>query len=104
MALSVLYTAAAGLAFVSATVVNSLNSLASLETGVLSSGEEVEKGKHLGIFRSRGQLGRATGPILSTTIYFVAGPNAAYFTSAVGIILVAARMGSKIKSERKKVE
>lgn len=104
LALSLLYTAAAGLAFVSATVVNSLNSLASLETGILPSGEEVEKGKYLGIFRSRGQLGRATGPILSTVIYFVGGPSWSYGMCGVGVLLVASRMGSKIKDEKKKVE
>lgn len=54
----ILYSAATGLAFVSATVVNSLNSLASLECtlpGVAGEkkGKKINKGQALGSFRSR---------------------------------------------------
>jgi len=70
---SLLYVAAAFLAYTSATVVNALNSLASLQcdddtsispeekSGLHSS---LAKGKALGSFRSKGQLGRAVGPML----------------------------------------
>lgn len=67
-----LYTASAGLAFVSATVVNSLNALASLECSATSLegeyGKEIDKGWALGTFRSRGQLGRALGPLVATVL------------------------------------
>jgi len=82
-----LYSAAAGLAFVSATVVNSLNALASLETG-----QGIEKGRALGRFRSSGQLGRALGPVACTGVYFCFGPEWAYGIAAVGCGVVAGRM------------
>ncbi|GAA5930104.1 uncharacterized protein JCM15063_004718 [Sporobolomyces koalae] len=94
----VLYLAAAGLAYVSATVVNSLNSLASLETDVDSdsrrdvSGKSIEKGKALGKFRSKGQLGRALGPLFATGVYWCASPAVAYLCCAVGTMVVARRM------------
>lgn len=84
-----LYSAAAGLAFVSATVVNSLNALASLECGT----GEVEKGRALGAFRSRGQLGRAVGPLVATVVYWVWGPSWAYGMGAVGVSCMAVKMG-----------
>lgn len=53
----ILYSAATGLAFVSATVVNSLNSLASLECTLPNipgaKGKGINKGQALGSFRSR---------------------------------------------------
>lgn len=74
-----LYSASAGLAFVSATVVNSLNALASLECSATSlpgeDGKEIDKGLALGTFRSRGQLGRALGPLVATVIYWIMGPS-----------------------------
>lgn len=93
-----LYTAAAGLAFVSATVVNSLNALASLECG--ASGE-VEKGRALGAFRSRGQLGRAVGPLVATVMYWVWGPSYAYGMGAVGVSWMAVKMGRLGRSKGK---
>ena len=68
----VMYLAAALLAFTSATVVNSLTALASLQCDE-DNGKEKEKatahprlskGRALGRFRSSGQLGRAVGPLL----------------------------------------
>lgn len=94
----VLYAAAAGLAFVSATVVNSLNSLASLETDEDEDGQEVrsdagiEKGQALGRFRSKGQLGRALGPLFATGVYWCVSPAVAYSCCAIGTMLVAQRM------------
>jgi MFS family permease len=80
-AFKLLQGAAVCIAFASATVVNSLTALASLQceesrvdgaTGKLSEEHpELAKGKALGTFRSSGQLGRALGPLLGRlrTIY-----------------------------------
>ncbi|GAA5904024.1 hypothetical protein JCM5296_002510 [Sporobolomyces johnsonii] len=106
---TVLYLAAAGLAYVSATVVNSLNALASLETDSSSSSslstsssaassttttttDRIEKGAALGRFRSSGQLGRALGPLFATGVYWVLSPTVAYVACAVGALGVAVRM------------
>lgn len=85
-----LYSAAAGLAFVSATVVNSLNALASLETD----GGGIDKGSALGKFRSSGQLGRALGPLVATAVYWIWGPSYCYAMGAAGSALVAFKMGA----------
>lgn len=97
-----LWVGAAGLAFVSATVVNSLNALASFETdseSTSSAGERVnavnpllEKGAALGRFRSRGQLGRALGPLVTTGLYFVLSPTVAYGVCGLGMLGVAVQM------------
>ena len=112
----VLYLAAAGLAFVSATVVNSLNSLASLETdegkprtrddeaggGGL---ERIEKGKALGKFRSKGQLGRALGPLFATGVYWCISPGVAYACCAVGTMGVAMKItGLRKKEEAERIK
>jgi hypothetical protein len=68
----VLQGAALCFAFTSATVVNSLTALASLqcddatesEQNSPSTSSQLAKGKALGRFRSSGQLGRAIGPLL----------------------------------------
>lgn len=74
LAVNCLRAACVCLAFTSATVVNSLTAFASLQCddGVVDEDTgkakeehpELAKGKALGQFRSSGQLGRATGPIL----------------------------------------
>lgn len=64
---TLLYIAAAFLAFTSATVVNNLNAIASMQcddAATEDSHPNLAKGKALGEFRSAGQLGRALGPIL----------------------------------------
>lgn len=72
-----LRAAAVFMAYTSATVVNSLTSYASLqcddsvdrETGKPIIGNpNLVKGKALGRFRSRGQLGRALGPLLGANL------------------------------------
>ncbi|BGP43517.1 hypothetical protein JCM10449v2_007552 [Rhodotorula kratochvilovae] len=89
-----LWAAAALLAFVSATVVNSLNALASLSAGG-------QTGAALGRFRSAGQLGRALGPLATTGVYWAVGPTAAYAAGAVGVAGVAWRMrGVRREEER----
>lgn len=70
-----LRAAAVFMAYTSATVVNSLTSYASLQcddavdrdTGKpITENPALVKGKALGKFRSRGQLGRALGPLIGT--------------------------------------
>lgn len=78
-AVRVLQLSTVFMAYTSATVVNSLTSYASLQcddiaeekdqvTGKPKGGQhpDLAKGKALGRFRSRGQLGRAIGPLLGT--------------------------------------
>ena len=78
-AVRVLQLSAVFMAYTSATVVNSLTSYASLQCDDITEekdqvtgkpkGEhhpDLAKGKALGRFRSRGQLGRAIGPLLGT--------------------------------------
>jgi len=79
-AVRVLQLSTVFMAYTSATVVNSLTSYASLQcdditeekdqvTGKPKGGQQhpdLAKGKALGRFRSRGQLGRAIGPLLGT--------------------------------------
>ena len=80
-AVRVLQFSAVFMAYTSATVVNSLTSYASLQCDDITEekdqvtgkpkGEhhpDLAKGKALGRFRSRGQLGRAIGPILGTRL------------------------------------
>jgi len=104
----ILYLASAGLAYVSATVVNSLNSLASLETDSTTKGggNGIEKGKALGKFRSKGQLGRALGPLFATGVYWCISPGVAYVCCAVGAMGVARGFGKLREKgdETKKVQ
>ena len=104
----ILYLASAGLAYVSATVVNSLNSLASLETdSTTKSGKGIEKGRALGKFRSKGQLGRALGPLFATGVYWCVSPGVAYACCALGAMAVArgfGRLREKGEEEVKKVQ
>ena len=79
-AVRVLRLSAVFLAYTSATVVNALTSYASLQCDDITEKDQVTgkpkgeqhpdlaKGKALGKFRSRGQLGRAIGPLLGTQI------------------------------------
>ncbi|KAI7952066.1 hypothetical protein MJO28_007750 [Puccinia striiformis f. sp. tritici] len=97
-----LYSAAAALAFVSASVVNSLNTLASLECDeedtVLDNPvkvqhektplQKISRGKALGDFRSAGQLGRAFGPLFATGLYWTKGPSVCYSLCAIGTFAV----------------
>jgi len=86
-----LYSAAGALAFVSASVVNSLNTLASLECDEEDNGgqrtdetQKIARGKALGDFRSAGQLGRAFGPLFATGLYWTKGPSLCYSLCAIG--------------------
>jgi MFS family permease len=80
LSVALLRGAAVCMAFTSATVVNALTAYASLQCdeGVdADTGKPAEehpdlaKGKALGRFRSSGQLGRAIGPLLGTSLLFL---------------------------------
>ncbi|GAA98850.1 uncharacterized protein L969DRAFT_50871 [Mixia osmundae IAM 14324] len=91
-----LYAAAAALAYTSATVVNSLNTLASLECDESMQKDAqpkdvIPKGEALGRMRSAGQLGRTLGPLLATSTYWLLGPAKCYGAFAVGLLVVRFR-------------
>lgn len=87
LSLIVLYCAASLLAYVSASVVNSLNTLASLECDEdqrTNGMAAIPRGKTLGEFRSAGQLGRALGPLFATGLYWSKGPRMSYTSCGIG--------------------
>ncbi|KAI6251162.1 Major facilitator superfamily [Erysiphe necator] len=75
-----LYIAATLLAITTATVVTGLNALSSFEAGIN------DRGAKLGFHRSWGQLGRAMGPLLFTSIYWWAGREFAYNVGSMGML------------------
>ncbi|KAG8956659.1 hypothetical protein FRC04_000137 [Tulasnella sp. 424] len=94
-ATSLLYVAAVFLAFTSATVVNALNAMASMQcddAGVAAAHPELAKGKALGRHRSAGQLGRAIGPILACAAYWTVGPAITYGAGAIALAALFASM------------
>jgi len=88
----VLYVAGLLLAYTSATVVTSLTTLASIECD----GEEEtgRRGATLGRFRSRGQLGRALGPLVVTFLYWTIGPTLSFSISSIAMMGVYLAMTS----------
>ncbi|KAI2632729.1 MFS general substrate transporter [Xylaria nigripes] len=87
-----LYIAATCLATTSASVVSSLNTLASFEASA------DERGGKLGILRSWGQLGRGLGPILFTSVYWWAGRELAYAMGSAGLVVVSALVFAGVKA------
>ncbi|KAI8070899.1 major facilitator superfamily domain-containing protein [Gongronella butleri] len=92
-----LYSGVLCLAFTSGTVVNSLTSLASLQGNS-------DRGKHLGQFRSFGQLGRALGPLSACTLYWLLGPIWTYALGAFCMSLLAMESVAHLPSSRQKAE
>lgn len=99
-----LWAAAVCMAYTSATVVTSLTSYASLqcddsvdkETGKpVVEHPDLVKGRALGKFRSRGQLGRALGPLIACASYWTFGPTPTYFASAITMLLLSIGMGGR---------
>jgi MFS family permease len=101
-----LWISAIFLAFTSATVVNCLTSLASMQcddeaelthddkkemshSSSVELASQLTRGIALGHFRSLGQLGRAAGPMLACTIYWLAGPVFCYTSGAIGVLIIA---------------
>jgi len=109
-ATNVLYAAAACLAFTSATVVNSLTALASLQCDeptqdadgkTVAETPGLVKGRALGEFRSSGQLGRALGPLLACGLYWTIGPSKTYALGTIAMTAIAVHTGSIAKSSKK---
>lgn len=92
-------------AFASATVVNGLNALASLRSGIEY--DAGERGAVMGRFRSVGQLGRALGPVVGCAVYWLAGGVVCYAVCASGVaialggVLWAGATKERVKSEVK---
>ena len=81
-----LYGAATCLAYTSATVVSCLTSAAAGqcdEEAGAGGDKRLQRGVALGRYRSAGQLGRATGPLLASSAYWLVGPQIAYSTLGV---------------------
>jgi len=95
-----IYGAAVCLAFTSATVVNALTAMASLQcdepTGTtpdaLTTDPRLLKGRALGEFRSAGQLGRAIGPLLACAAYWTVGPTITYGVSGLAMLVLSSMM------------
>ncbi len=123
LATIVLYAAAACLAYTSATVVTGLTAAAAAccDEGV----EVLKRGRALGGFRSKvssplstkntelsegqGQLGRAVGPLLASSIYWIQGPTTCYATFCAcmgGVWLFARRQAAdeRLRREAASVE
>jgi len=106
-AIKLLQAAAVCIAFTSATVVNSLTALASLQceecmvdevTGkIIEEHPELAKGKALGTFRSSGQLGRALGPLLACASYWAFGPAVTYGTSAAAMLVLSMAVSQSLR-------
>jgi hypothetical protein len=110
--LSWMYVGASFLAFTSGTVVTSLTSLASLVgSGPGSGSNEVEveandQGRVLGKFRALGQLGRAIGPLVACSGYWVLGSQMAYGVASMAmasLVLFVSVMVPKGELTKKKV-
>ncbi|RXK40407.1 hypothetical protein M231_02240 [Tremella mesenterica] len=83
----VLYAGATCLAYTSATVVTGLTAAAAACCDEEGQGEkELQRGRALGRFRSKGQLGRAIGPLLASSIYWTLGPSTAYTLLSLSLI------------------
>jgi len=107
-----IFVAAVFLAFTSATVVNSLTALASLqcdhgidegnrkteELDLAATEPKLAKGRALGGFRSAGQLGRAIGPLLACASYWTFGPSTTYVASAIAMMGLSVSMRSLLKA------
>ncbi|PKK75040.1 MFS general substrate transporter [Rhizophagus irregularis] len=97
-----LYIGAAFLALTSATVVNCLTSIASMQCDdELQQIDEVQgeedtqnintlipKGEALGKFRSSGQLGRAFGPIAACGLYWISGSGICYASGSLAMLII----------------
>ncbi len=87
-----LYGAGALLAVTSATVVTGLNSLGSFEA------KESNRGEVLGSLRSWGQFGRALGPIVFCSLFWLAGRQTAYTVGGCCMLGVTTTLFTLLKS------
>jgi hypothetical protein len=95
----VLYTAATCLAYTSATVVTSLTASAASCCDEEGGHPALQRGRALGGFRSRGQLGRAVGPLLASSVYWLAGPTVCYSLVAACMLGVWVTMSNSVREE-----
>jgi hypothetical protein len=98
---TVLYAAATLLSYTSATVVSCLTAAAAGCTTEGAGGDpRLQRGRALGGYRSKGQLGRAIGPILASSVYWVMGPKVCYSGLAGCLVLVWASTRGLVAEER----
>ncbi|CAG8466223.1 2808_t:CDS:2 [Paraglomus brasilianum] len=98
-----LYIGATFLAFTSATVVNCLTSLASMQCDELVEAG-LKKGQALGEFRSLGQLGRAIGPIAACSLYWMVGSKSCYIVGAVAMLFIFSIFATFVPEDEKITE
>lgn len=97
-----LYAGVSCLALTSATVVNCLTSMASLQCYDEDTQHPLlAKGRALGEFRSSGQLGRALGPVSACGLYWLAGPERCYATGAAIMAMITLLTAAKAPSTNK---
>lgn len=100
---AVLYSAATFLSYTSATVVSCLTAAAAGCTTEGAGGDpRLQRGRALGGYRSKGQLGRAIGPILASSVYWVMGPKVCYAGLAGCLSLVWASTRGMVAEERRR--
>ncbi|WVQ79092.1 hypothetical protein IAT38_001186 [Cryptococcus sp. DSM 104549] len=99
-----LYVAATCLAMTSASVVTGLTAGAAKCCD--EERAELKRGRAMGTFRSRGQLGRAVGPLIATGLYWLRGPTTAYLILgvALGLVLHFAPKGKLAVRSTKKTQ
>ncbi|XP_056145667.1 major facilitator superfamily domain-containing protein 10 [Lampris incognitus] len=93
--LTVLYIGLALYSFAAAVVVPCLSTLVS------DHGSASQKGTVMGILRSLGALARASGPIVSSSVYWIAGAEACFILSSAVFIVPLALLSSarRLKEE-----
>ncbi|GBC08704.1 hypothetical protein RclHR1_08320003 [Rhizophagus clarus] len=102
-----LYVGATFLAFTSATVVNCLTSIASMQcdddqTQGKDAQNLIPKGEALGRFRSSGQLGRAFGPIAACGLYWLSGSGICYASGSLAMLIIFIIVRIKVPFVQKK--
>jgi len=58
-----------------------------MTTLVSNHGDANQKGILLGVFRSLGALGRALGPVVACTVYWLAGPELCYSLGGLALTI-----------------
>ena len=58
-----------------------------LTTLVSKYGDVSQKGIVMGVYRSLGALGRALGPVVASTLYWMVGPEMCYSLGGLGLII-----------------
>ncbi|CAG8462557.1 5575_t:CDS:2 [Funneliformis caledonium] len=114
--ITLLYVGATFLAFTSATVVNCLTSIASMQCDdndeqqeegnnserVQHKNDPIPKGQALGAFRSFGQLGRASGPFAACGLYWMAGSEMCYASGSLAVLIIFVIIIFKVPYVQKK--